>query len=144
MSKNFDSVEQRAWVGWVRTSQLIMDKVQQSLKEQGLPPLEWYDALLELETAEEEKLRFSELGERMLLKKFNVTRLIDRLVSEELVIREICDSDARGTYAVISSKGKKLRREMWPVYRDAVKQHFLDRLNQDELKKLTAIINKLL
>lgn len=140
MSKNFSKTEQDAWVSWVRCSQHVMDCVEQALKDAGFPPLGWYDALLELDFSPMGKLRFSELGEKMLLKKFNVTRLIDRMEGQGLVEREVCDSDARGAYAVITTEGKKLRRAMWPCYRDAVREHFLKSMSEKEMIALARIL----
>jgi DNA-binding MarR family transcriptional regulator len=76
----------------------------------------------------------------MLLKKFNVTRLIDRMEKQGFVEREVCDSDARGAYAVITAEGKKLRRAMWPFYRDAVREHFLKNMNEKEIVTLASIL----
>lgn len=140
MSKNFSKTEQNAWVSWVRCSQHVMDAVEQALKDEGFPPLGWYDALLELDFSPEGKLRFSELGEKMLLKKFNVTRLIDRMEKQGLVEREVCDSDARGAYAAITAEGKKLRRAMWPCYRDAVREHFLKNMSEKEMVAFARIL----
>jgi DNA-binding MarR family transcriptional regulator len=143
MGKDFNLVEKNAWVGFVRASQHVMELVEQALKEGGFPPLVWYDALLELDFASERKLRLSELGERMLLKKFSVTRLVDRMEAEGYVARTTCDSDARGTYAEITSKGKKLRRIMWPCYREAVRQCFLKHMSEKEMQMLSALIERI-
>jgi DNA-binding MarR family transcriptional regulator len=140
MSKDFSKIEQNAWVSWLRSSHHVMDCVEGALKDAGFPPLSWYDVLLELDLSKDGKLRFSELGERMLLKKFNVTRLIDRMEKQGFVEREVCDSDARGAYAVITAEGKKLRRAMWPFYRDAVREHFLKNMNEKEIVTLASIL----
>lgn len=140
MSKNFNKTEQNAWVSWVRCSQHVMDCVEQALKDGGFPALSWYDVLLELDFSKEGKLRFSQLGERMLLKKFSVTRLVDRMEKQGLVEREVCGSDARGAYAAITIEGKKLRRAMWPCYRDAVREHFLKYMNEKEMVALAGIL----
>lgn len=143
MSENLGKIEQETWIAFVRSSQQVLDRVEQSLKANGFPPLAWYDALLELDRAPEGRLRLSELGERMLLKKFNVTRLVDRLEKEGLVKRIPCDDDARGAYAAITLAGKKLRRAMWPLYRDAVKKYFLRRLNKDDLTVFSQLLESL-
>ena len=143
MSKHFKPNEQEAWVGWVRASQLVMEAIEQELKEAGFPPLAWYDALLELDGAPEGKLRLSELGEKMLLKKFNVTRLVDRMEKEGYVTRVACDTDARGAYAAITPKGKKRRVAMWSSYRDAVHKHFLAHLSEKEMSQLSSMLRKI-
>lgn len=143
MNKKFSTTEHKVWVSWVRCSQHVMEGVEQALKDGGFPPLVWYDVLLELDYSIDGKLRFSELGERMLLKKFNVTRLVDRMEKQGLIAREICESDARGAYAALTAKGKKLRRAMWPCYRDAVRQHFLKNMSEEEMTTLAKLLEAL-
>lgn len=143
MSKRFDKNEHDTWVSWVQCSQQVMAQVEQALKDGGYPPLVWYDALLELDFSPGNKLRLQDLGDKMLLKKFNVTRLVDRLEKEGLVERIACDSDARGAYAAITTKGEKLRRAMWPCYRNAVRKYFLSRMDATEMDVLMKLMKKI-
>lgn len=136
MNKKLTEIETRAWVGLVRTQQILLDKVEAELKNHRFPPLSWYDVLIALENTSEGRLRFIEIGERVLLKKYNVTRLVHRLEREGHVRREICTEDGRGIYAVITKKGLKLRRAMWKVYYGVVQSHFLSNFNKEELEKL--------
>jgi len=136
MKKKLTDIETRAWVGLVRTQQILLDKVEAELKNNGFPPLSWYDVLIALENTSEGRLRFIEIGERLLLKKYNVTRLIHRLEKKGLVRRETSSEDGRGIYAVITVKGRKLRRAMWGVYYGVVKSYFLSNFNKEELKQL--------
>ena len=73
-----------AWVLLVRAQQILLGRVETRLKEAGLPPLSWYDVLLELGRDPESDLRQYEIGERVLLNKHNLSRLIDRLESDGL------------------------------------------------------------
>ena len=51
------------------------------------------------------------LADRVILSKSGVTRLIDRLVADGLVVRDQCVTDARGAEAVLTDKGlERLRR----------------------------------
>ena len=136
MKKKLTDIETKAWVGLVRTQQILLDKVEAELKNNGFPPLSWYDVLIALENTSEGRLRFIEIGERLLLKKYNVTRLIHRLEKKGLVRRETSSEDGRGINAVITKKGRKLRRAMWNVYYEVVQSHFLSNFNKEELEKL--------
>jgi len=136
MDKKLTEIETKAWVGLVRTQQILLDKVEAELKNHRFPPLPWYDVLIALENTSEGRLRFIEIGERLLLKKYNVTRLIHRLEKKGLVRRETSSEDGRGIYAVITKKGRKLRRAMWNVYYGVVRSHFLSNFNKEELEKL--------
>jgi len=71
--------ETKAWMGLIKAQQHLTGKVEEKLKKNGLPPYSWYDVLLELDKAPGGSLRLNELGKKVLLNKYNVTRLIDRL-----------------------------------------------------------------
>ena len=99
--------------------------------------------LWELERSDGDILRLNDLGKRVLLDKYNVTRLVQRLEQEGLVIRDQCPKDGRGVTACITEKGKKLRKEMWPVYEQVVRENFLSKFNASELKELKNFIERI-
>lgn len=134
--ENFTPLEENVWISWVRAHQSVMSYVEEEFKKHSFEGLEWYDALLELSRAPDRRLRLSELANRMLLKRFNVTRLVDRLEKAGFVERVPCPQDARGAYAVLTPEGHAARKKMWPIYRDAVRACFLARLSPDELAAL--------
>ncbi|MGH7801643.1 MAG: MarR family winged helix-turn-helix transcriptional regulator [Thermodesulfobacteriota bacterium] len=142
MRKKLTNIETEAWVGLVKSQQLLLDKVEAELKRHGLPPLSWYDVLLELDLKSAGKLRFNEIRKRVLLRKYNVTRLLYRLEGKGFVRRETCSEDGRGIYAVITKKGRDLRRRMWPVYREVVRKHFLSHFNANEINQLAEFLRR--
>jgi len=135
--------ETSAWVGLVRARQYLLNKVEEALKQQGFPPLSWYDVLWELDRAPDGSLRLNEIGKRVLLDKYNVTRLVQRLEDEGLVSRTSCPVDGRGVFACITEKGRKLRKAMWPVYEKAVSENFLSRFGQKEIAELSGFMDRI-
>ena len=133
----------RAWARLLKAQKLLLEGVQQALAEAGLPPLEWYDVLIELKTAPEQRLRLFDLGERMLLSRSNLTRLIDRLEKEGLVLRDNCAEDRRGLYAVLTSAGLALQKRMWPVYQQAIQQLFGQHFSAEEANTMANWLERL-
>lgn len=133
-----------AWVLLVRTQQVLLGQVEAALKEAGLPPLPWYDVLLELSRDPEAGLRQYEIGERVLLNKHNLSRLIDRLEADGLVKRQACDDDGRGNVVKITRKGLQTKQQMWPVYARAIQQLIAEPLTAAQTRSLTEILNALL
>ncbi len=127
----------------IRSHQIFLDHVENDLKEANMPPLSWYDILLEINRETDKRLRLQDIVDRILLAKNNVTRLVDRLEKEKLVIRKKCQSDGRGVYAHITPAGENLLKEMWDIYEHAVCTHFGDKLSAHELQTLISIRNKL-
>lgn len=141
--KRHSTPQFQAWAGLLRTHTRLLDAVQKALADASLPPLEWYDVLLELDFAEGQRLRLFELGERIVLSKSNLTRLCDRLEKAGLVVREPAPEDRRGFYARLTPAGQELRRRMWPVYKEAVERHFAAHLSDTDAQALVALLQKL-
>jgi DNA-binding MarR family transcriptional regulator len=133
----------RAWARLIRVEQALLQKVEQDLKAADLPPLDWYDVLLELDRAEDGRLRHRDLHPRLLLAKYNLSRLIDRLEDAGLVRREPSADDARGADIAITAKGRELRRRMWPIYAAAIDRHFASRLSERQIEQLSRILQAL-
>ena len=133
-----------AWVLLIRVQQVLLGQVEAALKDAGMPPLSWYDVLLELSRNPDTGLRQYEIGERVLLNKHNLSRLIDRLESEELVKREACDMDGRGNIVKITGKGTQVKQEMWPVYARKIQELIAEPLTPTQVRSLADIMNALL
>jgi len=133
----------KAWVRLMRAQQAVLARVERELKDAGLPPLGWYDVLLELSRADEGRLRQFEIGERVLLSKFNLSRLLDRLEDEGLVKRESCAEDRRGANVVITRAGRELQKRMWPVYEQAIAKHFARHYSEEQAAALAELLRPL-
>lgn len=133
-----------AWVSLVRAQQILMAKAESRLKEARLPPLAWYDVLLELGRDPDTGLRQVEIAERVLLNKHNLSRLIDKLEQEQLLKRTSCDKDARANIVKITAKGIQTRKSMWPVYAAAIDEMIGDVLSSSQQTALAEIAKQLI
>jgi DNA-binding MarR family transcriptional regulator len=134
----------KTWVNLARAQQLALTDIEMALKEADLPPLAWYDALLELERAGEVGLRPYELERQMLLAQYNLSRLIARLSRAGYVARRVCVDDGRGQILVTTASGRAMRRRMWAVYGPAMQAALGDRLSHTEIKRLAALLETLI
>lgn len=132
-----------AWTRLVRTSTQLHAKIEQSLKHQGLPPLSWYDVLIEVHRAGKEGLRQFEISNKTLLPKYNLSRLIDRLELEGLVRRETCSEDGRGNLILITDEGTEVLKRMWPVYGSEIYEGIEECLEPEEVLQLAQLLEKL-
>lgn len=142
MNKKPDEITIDAWARLVRAQQLLLERVEAELKHAGLPPLRWYDVLIELHRAPG-GLRQYQIGEAVLLNKYNVSRLLDRLEREGLIARYACESDARGAQVRITAEGGKLLKRMWNRYAKAISEHFGQHLTKSDISSLSALLCKL-
>lgn len=144
MSKEPTKETIQAWIQLHRTHRLLLETVENSLKSKGLPPLDWYDVLLELHRDKSTGLRQYEIGEKMLLNKHNLSRLIDRLEKDGLVGRHACAEDGRGNRIKITGKGEKVLKQVWPVYAQSIQENFGAKLKSKEFIELSRILSKVL
>jgi DNA-binding MarR family transcriptional regulator len=134
----------RAWARLMRAQRLALGAVEQALTSAGLPPLGWYDALIELERAGDDGLRPFELERAMLLEQYNLSRLIDRLEKAGYVERRACADDGRGQIVAITAAGRAIRRRMWPVYAAAIEDALGRHLSAKQAESLDALMGALI
>jgi DNA-binding MarR family transcriptional regulator len=104
--------------------------------------MDWYDVLWSLERAGDQRLRLSEVAEMLTTSRPNFTRLLDRLESAGLVVRERSLEDRRTVYALITPEGKKLRKKMWAFYEKAIEDVFTSHLSKDEQAAIATGLRK--
>ena len=120
MTEKPSKIAIRAWARLMTAQKLALASIELALKAAGLPPLVWYDVLLEVERSGEKGLRPFELERGMLLAQYNLSRLIDRIERAGYVERRACDDDGRGQMIVITRLGQEIRQKTWPVYSQAI------------------------
>tara|TARA_Y100000385_G_scaffold291305_1_gene368490 strand:+ start:2451 stop:2798 length:348 start_codon:yes stop_codon:yes gene_type:complete len=83
--------------------------------------------------------------ERMIEKSPNTTRLMDKLIEKELILRERCESDRRIVYVKISKHGLKLLKEIDDAFEDkALNSKMIPTgLTEDEADQLSNLLDKL-
>ena len=144
MTTNLDNSYNTVWRLFLTTHAILVERVEQDLANAGLPPLAWYDVLWALEEAPNHRLRLHELADAIVLRRSNLTRLIDRLEAAGLVCRKSCPSDRRGAFAEITEAGLAMRKQMWSVYAPSIAQYFAIHLSDTEVDVLTKVLERLL
>ena len=146
MSTNLaiDPLRNSAWRSLLTAHSKLLDRIAAKLSQAELPPLEWYDVLLTLKESPDYSLRLSELAEKVLLSRSNLTRLVDRLEKANFLYRKSCTNDRRGTYAVLTESGLAMQQKMWIVYAEGISEYFASHISDDEARVLQQICDRLL
>jgi DNA-binding MarR family transcriptional regulator len=143
MGKELSEAAIDAWIALMRAQQTALLKIERAFREAELPPLAWYDLLWELDRAGAEGLRPFELEERILIAQSNISRLIDRLTERGYVARERSEEDGRGQRVRITATGRELRRRMWPIYAQVLREAVGSRLTEREAQMVATQLAKL-
>lgn len=103
----FRSLEEEAALNLARTMSLLEDQSVAFLRDHGLTPSQ-YNVLRILRGAGDEGLGRNEIGERMISRAPDITRLLDRMEAAGLVHRQRSTTDRRCVPTVITEKGRAL------------------------------------
>jgi DNA-binding MarR family transcriptional regulator len=133
-----------AWATFLRAHARVTRVLERELHDEQQLALADYDVLVQLARAEERRLRMGELADRLLLSRSGITRLVDRLERAGYVERASCESDRRGSWALLTDAGHDRLRRATPVHLRGVAEHFLDRIPGDELEELRAALARVL
>jgi len=137
-----DSVVQ-AWARLLKAQAKLLTAVECDLKAADLPPLAWYDVLLEL-CREKDGLRPMELQGRLLLAQHNVSRLLERMEVAGLLQRAPHNEDGRGRIATVTAAGRIAQKKIWQVYGAAIEREVGGRLSEAEAASLAGLLGRLL
>jgi len=134
----FRSREQEAYLSLLRTADALEARVEAKLREFGLTGTQ-YNALRILRGAGTEGLPCTEIGERMITRDPDITRLLNRLQRRGLVARARGRSDRRVICGKITAPGLKLLREIdEPLERFG--REILGHLSQEKLQQLVDLL----
>ncbi len=144
MAEKIDESHLAAWRAFLNTHAVVIELIERELAVAKQLPLSSYDVLLTLLEAPDHRLRMHEIADAVVLSRSGLTRLIDRLEAQGLLVRERSCPDRRVAYAVLTEQGKAALRRAWPVYAKGIELHFTSLLNDTEVRTLTEALEKVL
>lgn len=135
------SLEKKTMLNLIYTQHLISEKFSELLKKHDLSS-EQYNVLRILRGQKGNPANMCMIQERMIAKTSNTTRLVDKLVSKEMVIRKVCLENKRKMEVTITEKGMNVLEILDPIVIDFENQ-FTQNLTQIELETINELLEKL-
>ncbi len=139
-TKPFSGLEQEALLNIRRTAGYLEHTMQQILKQHGLTEPQ-YNVLRILRGAGPGGLRCSEIGERMITRDPDITRLLARLESHRLIERWRDAEDRRVTQSRISAPGMEILAQLDPVV-ETIATSLLQHLDKPRLGLLIDLMEE--
>ncbi len=127
------ALELGAWRGMLQAHAGLVRRLDADLRGRHGLTLSAYEVLMLLGTSERGRLRISELSAGTLLSVSGVSRMIDRLAREGLVVREACEEDGRGAEVSLTPSGRGRLRAARASHLEGVRREFLARFSDAEL-----------
>jgi DNA-binding MarR family transcriptional regulator len=128
--------EQQAWRATVHLSQLLMRQLDRDLTVHGLSGHD-YEILVNLSEAPDNRLRMTDLADATSQSRSRLSHQISRMEARDLVRREECEGDKRGTFAVLTRQGVETIERVAPDHVEHVRRHFIDRLTPRQLDEIS-------
>ncbi|MFE3543251.1 MarR family winged helix-turn-helix transcriptional regulator [Nocardia sp. NPDC059177] len=138
-----DDVEMRAWLGYVRTRDLIAAAIGRDAGRAA--NLSWveYSVLVYLADAPGQRLTFADLAGALEWSQSRLSHQITRMQKRGLVARETMPHDARRTVAKLTTEGGQLLTTAAPAHVRSVRRHMIDVLDRGQLTALAEIYDVL-
>jgi DNA-binding MarR family transcriptional regulator len=130
------SLELGAWRGLLRAHADLVRRLDAGLRASHGLSLTSYEALMLLGTSPRGRMRISELSGATLLSVSGMSRMVDRLVRDGLVVREACEEDGRGAEVALTASGRGRLRAARASHLADVRREFLGRFSDEELGAL--------
>jgi DNA-binding MarR family transcriptional regulator len=139
-TRPFSSSSQEAAIALMRTADMVRRAVATLVEPHGITPQQ-YNVLRILRGAGDRGLPTLEIAQRMIEQTPGITRLIDRLETKRLVIRERCATDRRQVFCRITTGGLAMLDGLdTPL--QARERDTLAALTEDELAQLIALLDR--
>jgi DNA-binding MarR family transcriptional regulator len=144
LGAGLSDLEMEAWAGFLRAHATLVRELDEELARAHGLPLSHYDVLIQLSTAPAGQMRMSQLADAVLLSRSGLSRLVARLVDQNLVERQECESDGRGALATLTDAGRERLEEARETHRAGVRARFLGRLSESQQRQLGAAWKRIL
>ena len=131
------------WADLLRVSNLVGADLVHRLAPAGRSPDE-VELFMQLAAAPERRLRMADVAALLRLGKSNVTRLVDHLEDQGLVMRTACPSDRRVTYVGLTERGRAQLDACAPDFLAALRERLGERLDAAQVAALRGHLGRIL
>ena len=130
--------EQRAWRALLRMTSQLDARLNRELQQTSGLSLADYDVLVLLTDVPDGRLRVFELAQELGWEQSRLSHHLSRMQRRDLVVREDCDTDRRGAFAVITEHGRAAITAAAPAHVAAVRRLVFDQLPTAQVASLEA------
>ena len=123
-----------------RTDGFIVNHFQQKLSPHDLS-VQQYSVLRRLQDVYPDSLTVSEVKERLADHNSDITRLIDRLVAKNLVVREVDEQNRRRVNLRLTDDANRFVAEVAQEFKDF--ESIVNHLTDEEVETLNTLLDKI-
>jgi DNA-binding MarR family transcriptional regulator len=135
----FDDKKKKGVAHLLFTSKLLSSKITEALAPEDLT-FQQFNILSIVKGQKDGTACVNIIKERMFDRNSNVSRLLNKMVNKEWLIKKRCDQDQRLVYVFITKSGEAKRKKGRAIM-DALMESFFV-LNNEESKQMDHMLNK--
>ena len=133
-----------AWSAFLKVHVALARGLDADLRAEHGLPLADFEILSLLNRESCQPVRMAALADSALLSPSGLSRAIERLEARNLVRRDRCPDDRRGTLALLTETGARLVEAASVTHASAIRRRFLDRLSPEQLSTLAEAFGSVL
>jgi len=122
------------------TAEYLNGVISGILKEKGITNVQ-YNILRILLGSSPNTLTVGDIKKRLINKKADVTRILDRLVDRDLVTRELCPENRRRMDVTINAKGIIMMEEISPLVKLKMSNYFEKQIDAKEARSFNNVLD---
>ena len=139
--KWLNPAEESAWRKYIVASRRLYEALDEDLATHGLS-LSDYEILVHLSDAKDRSLRMSDLADKTILSRSRLSHRIKYMEGKGWVERMKCDSDKRGTWAVMTTKGWNAIVKAAPDHVASIRNRFIDQISKADQANIASAFEK--
>lgn len=135
------AAQQRSWRAVILGTTLLMDRLDDELRDEFDISLTEYEILVRLSERPGWEMRMAQLADALAHSRSRVTHTVTRMERQGLVQRASSPDDGRGVVATMSEAGMELLRRAAPVHVRGVREHLVDLVGDDDLEACGRVLD---
>jgi DNA-binding MarR family transcriptional regulator len=136
-----DKTAMACWLSFSSTQKILVETVDQELKEQAGLDLGDFELLSFVYGSRDQRARMAEIADATVSPKSRLTYQVDQLEKKGYLKRTACPQDRRGLYAELTQDGADLVERSTPVYANIIRTHFTEPVGPDSMLEMLRISN---
>ncbi len=125
--------EERAWRALQFMQMRLTAALARQLATESALSYQDYLVLVTLTDRPDGRMRLFELGHQLGWEQSRLSHQVTRMADRDLVTKERCESDRRGSFVVLTDEGRASIEQAAPGHADAVRRLFVDVLTAEQL-----------
>lgn len=139
-----DEGEQEIWRAFIKVTEGLTEHFDRQLQRDSAMPYTYYEILVALSEAPGRTLRMSTLAGARGSSRSRLSHAVARLEEVGWVVRRTCDTDKRGSFAVLTDEGFAALEAAAPGHVTAVREKLFDALTPEQTVMLGQISKAIL